>query len=236
MKKLRQKLHKLNIVALIPARGGSKGIKSKNLYLLGNKPLVAWSIESALKEKLIKKTYVSTDSKNITFYSKLFGAEIHKRPKYLAKDNSTLMDTVKSFLKFLNTEKKFKVDILIILEPTSPFRDKMLISNCLKKMILNKYDSIATFVKINAHPKRMWNLEKKQPTPLMKGDNFGPRQKLSKVYELDGRIYAFYANKKKLGDNILFGKAGHYICNKDRHVEIDDIDDINQANQLLKKL
>ncbi len=236
MKKLSQKLHKLNIVALIPARGGSKGIKSKNLYLLGDKPLVAWSIESALKEKLIKKTYVSTDSKNIAFYSKLFGAEIHKRRKYLAKDDSILMDTVKSFLKFLYTEKKFKVDILIILEPTSPFRDKKLIFNCLKKMVLNKYDSIATFVKINAHPKRMWNLEKKHPTPLMKGDNFGTRQKLSKVYELDGRIYAFYVNKKKLRDNLLFGKAGHYICNKDRHVEIDDKDDINQANQLLKKL
>ena len=73
--------NKNKIVVLIPARGGSKRIKSKNLYMIGNRPLIAWSIEAAKKEKIIDKVYVSTDDKNISFYAKHYGAEIHVRQK-----------------------------------------------------------------------------------------------------------------------------------------------------------
>ena len=82
MKKLKRKQkNKKKIVVLIPARGGSKSIKSKNLYLIDTKPLVAWSIEFAKKDKLVDRVFVSTDSKNISFYAKYYGAEIHKREK-----------------------------------------------------------------------------------------------------------------------------------------------------------
>ena len=73
------------IVVLIPARGGSKRIKSKNLYMIGNRPLIAWSIEAAKKEKIIDKVYVSTDDKNISFYAKHYGAQIHKREKNILR-------------------------------------------------------------------------------------------------------------------------------------------------------
>ena len=101
MNVLKKNIIKDKIVVLIPARGGSKRIKSKNLYMIGNRPLIAWSIEAAKKEKIIDKVYVSTDDKNISFYAKHYGAQIHKREKKYSKDSSLIYETINSFLNFL---------------------------------------------------------------------------------------------------------------------------------------
>lgn len=237
MKKHRKdSLKKFKIVALIPARGGSKSIKSKNLYLLGSKPLVAWSIDCAKKEKIFNRIFVSTDNKNIAFYSKIFGAEIHKRQKKFSRDDSLVVDAINSFLNYLKFNLKYEPDILVLLEPTSPFREKNLVKKCIKKMIKKKSDSIATFVKVKTDPKRAWNIDKKgKPIAHYKNSAWLPRQKLKKTYELDGSVYAFKVKKnKKIPYNLLFGKTTSMIRSEKDSIEIDNVKDINYANLLLK--
>lgn len=236
MKKHKLILNKLKIISLIPARGGSKGIKSKNLYLLGSKPLVAWSIDFSLKEKLIYRTFVSTDNKHISFYSKFYGAEIHPRSKRLAQDNSLLADTVKSFLIFLK-KKQIPVDILVILEPTSPFREKNLVKNCINKMIKTNSDSIATFIDCKTHPFRTWFLNNDYPYSFSINNAWKPRQKLKPAYELDGSLYAFKVKKNlNLSNGLLPGKCCSYIVSNKNQIEIDNEKDIKYANMIADKM
>jgi CMP-N-acetylneuraminic acid synthetase len=229
---------KNKIVVLIPARGGSKRIKSKNLYMIGNRPLIAWSIEAAKKEKIIDMVYVSTDDKNISFYAKHYGAKIHKREKKYSSDNSLVYETINSFLNFLDKKKNYKPNILVILEPTSPFREKYLIKNCIKKLMKTNSDSIATFIPVKTHPHRSWFLDKKgKPISYSKQNAWKLSQKLKPAYELDGSLYAFKIKKKiDFSNGLLIGKSTSYICDSNNQIEIDNEKDIKYANLIYENL
>ena len=229
---------KNKIVVLIPARGGSKRIKSKNLYMIGNRPLIAWAIEAAKKEKIIDKVYVSTDDKNISFYAKHYGAEIHVREKKYSRDSSLIYETVNSFLNFLDKKKNYKPNILVILEPTSPFREKNLIKNCIKKMMKTNSDSIATFVPVKTHPHRSWFLDKSgKPFSYSKQNAWKLSQKLKPAYELDGSLYAFKIKKKiNFSSGLLIGKCTSYLCDGNNQIEIDNEKDIKYANLIFENL
>ncbi len=235
---------KKKIVAFIPARGGSKGVKLKNLHVLGKKPLLVWSIEAAKKVKAIDRVFVSTDHKKIAKVGKAHGAEIHKRPKKLATDSSTTYDTVRDFYFYLK-KLNYIPDIFIVLEPTSPFRKKGLISQCIKKLVNKKADSIATFIESRSHPFRIWKINAKNtPKPyFLKGadDAWIPRQKLEKTYELDGSIYAFFVNKNFFKTkSLVFGKSlSYFLKRKDNFdlagTEIDEKYDFKLAEIALKE-
>ena len=94
-------MKKMKIIAIIPARGGSKGIPRKNIRLLAGKPLIAYSIEAAMKSRYIKKVVVSTEDAEIAEISRRYGVEIIKRPEELAKDESPTIDAI---IKLLRTE------------------------------------------------------------------------------------------------------------------------------------
>ena len=111
------------IYCLIPARRGSKRIKNKNLILLNGKPLITISVESALRTKLINKTFVSTnDEKIIKKVNKK--AFIIKRPNNISKDNSTTEQAVSHFINYLKKNKIILPDLIVLLQCTSPFREK----------------------------------------------------------------------------------------------------------------
>ena len=238
MKKRKKNLFsKLKVVALIPARGGSKGIKSKNLYLIGSKPLIAWSIEAAKKEKIVDKIFVSTQDKNIAFYAKHFGAEIHIRNKKYSGDNSLVHKAIESFLEYLKLELKYVPDILVLLEPTTPFRENNLITKCLKKMLSTGSDSIATFIPTKTKPERCWNLDKNGKPESYSKDPWKLRQKLKSSYELDGALYAFKVNEKnKLSKGLLFGKPTSFIRSNANNIELDNPTDIKYANTIIEDL
>ena len=238
MRVLKKNTIKYKIVVMIPARGGSKRIKSKNLYMIGNRPLIAWSIEAAKKEKIIDKVYVSTDDKNISFYAKHYGAEIHKREKKYSRDSSLIYETINSFLNYLDKKKGYKPNILVILEPTSPFRDKYLIKNCIKKMLKTNSDSIATFASVKTHPHRSWFLDKNgKPISYSKQNAWKLSQKLKPAYELDGSLYAFKIKKKNnFSNGLLIGKSTSYICDSNNQIEIDNEKDIKYANLIYENL
>ena len=111
----------MEVLALIPARANSKSIKLKNMQILKGKPLIYYTIMSALNSKRITRTIVSSESTKILNYSKN-KVEIIKRPKKLSRDNSPTLNVVIHCLRYLKKKENYNPDILVILQPTSPFR------------------------------------------------------------------------------------------------------------------
>lgn len=128
----------MNIVAIIPARGGSKGIPRKNIKNFCGKPLIAWSIEEALKSQYVSKVYVSTEDKEIAEIAQKFGAEISWRPLELASDSATTKAVLIDFVKRINCEA------LVVLQPTSPIRVNGLIDKAIERFIEKDVDTLAT--------------------------------------------------------------------------------------------
>lgn len=129
----------LKIMALIPARGGSKGVHMKALRMLGEMPLVAYTIRDALAIDGIDKVFVSTDNPEIQATSVAYGAEVpFLRPSELAQDDSLLEDAVGYSMKWYQQHEQFTPDVQIIMSPTHPFRRRQLVNNALKVAMENR--------------------------------------------------------------------------------------------------
>lgn len=126
-------------LAVIPARGGSKGLPGKNIKMLNGKPLLAWSIESALESELVDRVVVSTDSLGIKEVAVRFGAEVMDRPSELATDEATTI----AVLQHIANEIEDATEI-IVLQPTSPLRDKGLLDECIRMFEEGGYSNLAT--------------------------------------------------------------------------------------------
>jgi CMP-N-acetylneuraminic acid synthetase len=126
-------------LAIIPARGGSKGLQGKNIRYIAGKPLIAWSIESALTSSLIDKVVVSTDDKKIAEVALQYGAEVLSRPTALATDEST---TISVLMHVANEIPE--ADVFIVLQPTSPLRNKTLVDRCIKEFESGGYTNLAS--------------------------------------------------------------------------------------------
>ena len=132
-----------NVLTIIPARGGSKGIPGKNIKQFAGKPLIVHSIEASLQCPLINRTVVSTDDDKIAEVAKAHGAQVIRRPDELASDTSVVIDAIRYTVRKIEEEGGV-VDIVILLEPTSPFRRQEDIEKCIQVLLENKADSAAT--------------------------------------------------------------------------------------------
>ena len=129
-------------MAIIPARGGSKGIPLKNLKSINRKPLIEYSINSSLKSKFITRTIVSSDHTKILKTAQKLGAEVVKRPKFLSKDSSPLEPVIEHCLNYLKSKENYVPDIIILLQNTSPLRTKKHIDDALSNFLDSKFDSM----------------------------------------------------------------------------------------------
>ena len=137
------------ILGVITARGGSKGIPRKNIKKLNNKPLIWYTINSALRSKFLTKFIVSTEDHEIASISRYYGADVpFIRPTYLAKDNSKSIEVVQHALKWHKHNKNEDYDYLMILQPTSPLRSSKDIDECIKKIINTDSDSVMSVYEI----------------------------------------------------------------------------------------
>ena len=156
----------MNIVTLIPARGGSKGIKKKNIIKINNKPLIFYSIDISKKIKSINETFVSSDSNQILKISKKFEAKTIKRPKKISVDKSTDLEAFKHF--YIEYKKKYKkeIDLLVHLRPTTPFRKEKTIKKIINIMKINKkFSSLRCFIKSTHSPFKMYTQKNKTAKP-----------------------------------------------------------------------
>lgn len=134
------------ILAIIPARGGSKGIPRKNVRLLAGKPLIAYSIETALQSKYIDKVVVSTEDEEIAEVSKIYGAEVIKRPMKLAKDDVTLDPVIYHAMICIEGKDDIKYDIVVTLQPTSPLLSAKTVDKGIEEILKGDYDTTISVI------------------------------------------------------------------------------------------
>jgi len=223
------------ILAIIPARGGSKEIRRKNLQKLSGKPLIAHTIIAAKKTKSINKIIVSTDDKEIGKISKNNGAEVpFLRPKQISKDTSSTIEVIKHALKFLQENQSYVPDIIILLQPTSPLRTSQLITKTINTLKKSKATSVITVSKITKHPYASYWLKNDFLKPFEKSSTkYSRRQEFPDLFFPTGAVYTFwYDTLKKF--NSLHGPKIKPIVVQDEDIDIDNLRDLFFAEMMLK--
>lgn len=224
----------LRVIALVPARGGSKKVKRKNVRMLGGKPLVAWPVHSARESPYVDRILVSTDDDEIATAAREAGADIHRRPVALAGDSSLVIDTVRLLKRDLGVDHRAPT-VMLLLEATSPFRSRAVIARCLERLAEEDLDSIATFSPSDIAPQRLWRLEDGRPQPYLRDAvPWMPRQSFDPAYVLNAVVYAFRLDRlPDDGPSVLFGKMGAEVIPGDDLVDIDTERDFLLANVIL---
>ena len=189
-----------SVLALIPARGGSKGVPGKNIRATGGKPLIAWTIEAAKSSRLIDRYVVSTEDPEIAEVSLRFGAEVLDRPRELAGDNVATLPVLEHALKVI------PADIVVVLQATSPIREPGLIDRCIRQFQQEEDDSLATgfICKYTEY-----------------GTNNLPRQQIPGFFHNDGSIYVIRGDLIRRGER--YGKKlGKVVTDREQNLDIDD--------------
>lgn len=226
------------VIAIIPARGGSKGLPGKNIKKMNDKPLIWYTINVAKKSKFVDKIIVSTDADGIANISKSFGAEIpFMRPKELARDNSLGIDNYIYTIDRLNKELNYSISEFIILQPTSPLRTSLDIDNAIKIFKEKKADSVIS-VSEAIHPP-IWSKRIDEKGILrnyfdIKISNKN-RQEIEKAYMPNGAIFVFKFSLLKEKYSYYSDKTYPYIMPLERSIDIDSKLDFEFAEYLMKK-
>lgn len=224
------------IIALIPARGGSKGIKDKNIFEIEGKPLIAYTIDEAKKSRYIDEIIVSTDSEKIKKVSLDYGASVpFIRPGDLSTDNAATIDVVIHALNYLK-DKNMKYDYLVLLQPTSPLRKVMDIDEAIKTFANNGERGLASVSKVSDSPILIRNLDENsgKMKRLIDIKSSIRRQDMPVFYRINGAIYINLINEisenTSLNDNECY-----YVMSREHSVDIDEYVDIEIAKYYLGK-
>jgi CMP-N,N'-diacetyllegionaminic acid synthase len=228
-------LKNYNIIGIIPARGGSKGILRKNIVKLNKKPLIYYSISEAKKSKFLSKVVVSTEDVEIANVAKKFDVCVIKRPKNLASDKSQSIDTIKHTIHFLEKQNKSQIDIIVFLQPTSPLRTTEDIDKAISKFIKSKCDSLISVNETSHSPYFMYTLKNNFLKPLLKiSIRSKRRQDMPKIFQVNGAIY-ITSRDMILKKNTVFGKKIlPFVMDVEKSIDIDSSLDLIVAEHLLK--
>lgn len=180
----------MKILAIVPARGGSKRLPGKNVKVLGGRPLIAWTIEAALQSKAVCDVVVSTDDPAIASIATAFGATVPGlRPAHLATDTATSVDVVLHALEVYEAEHG-PVDGVMLLQPTSPFRTEASIRQAVALFQANAAQSVVSVCAAASPPAWCFRLEGDSMAPILGWEHLSKRsQDLDPTYTLSGSIY-----------------------------------------------
>lgn len=230
---------KYKILAIIPARGGSKGVPKKNIIEINGKPLITYSIDNAKKSKYLDKLIVSTDDLEIKeiidYFYRTDNLVPFLRPKKLAQDTSKTIDCVIHTIETLEAENEF-YDYVVILQNTSPLRKSFHIDEAIEKIINSNKNSLVSLSEVKEHPILMRKIEENgNITNLLNTNSTIRRQDFEKYYKVNGAIYIQKIDKN-FNSNISLndGKLG-YIMEKKYSIDIDNYIDIKIVEYLLEK-
>lgn len=227
-------MKKTNIVALILARGGSKGIPKKNLIKFCGKPLLRWSIEQALGAEHIKDVYVSSDSEEILNVSKAAKAKTIKRPKKLASDTSTSEGALIHAVNCINKEDSSMLGMIVYLQPTSPIRTSKDIDGAIEFFIDNKADSLFSGSILDDFC--AWEYRGNKLRSLTYDyKKRGRRQNRQPYYLENGSMYIFKPSTLKRYKNRLGGKIVFYPMPLWKSYEIDKVEDVELCEYYMRK-
>lgn len=226
----------MNILCVIPARGGSKGLKNKNIMPFFGKPLISYTINAAKKSKKANKIVVSTDDAKIAGVARQFGAEVIDRPKMFATDTSPIELSLRHAVSYLARNCGYVADIVVWLQANIPIRKAGQIDNVVDRLIQSDADSAVTVRRVDSFPQWMKRMDKKGHLyPFIRGGKLYRRQDLKPLYLLDGAIVAMrkdvLMNTRHLrGIHVFMGKKILGITQEKKFtVEVDDKDSFDLA-------
>ena len=182
----------VKVLGIIPVRGGSKGIKDKNIKKILNKPLIEYTINAAKKSKILNDFIISTDSKKIAQIAENLGAKVpFIRPSKLSTDKALATDTIRHAVLEYEKIKKLKIETVVMLQATAPLRKSFHIDDALEKFFKSGFDSCISVVNVdNSHPFKMKRIVGNQLVDFIEtGLENPPRQSLPKVYIVNGALY-----------------------------------------------
>jgi CMP-N-acetylneuraminic acid synthetase len=227
------------ILAIIPARGGSKGLPKKNILPLYGKPLIGWTIEAAKTCPYINEIFVSTDSQEIADVAESFGVKVPAlRPAELAQDDTSTPDVVEYIIQKLEEERHF-FDYIMLLEPTSPLRKKNDLKNILEKVFVHpEADGLVTLGEVHTeHPmiiKKLNHLERVVPY-IQDVKVVTQRQQTDKAYFPYGVAYVMRVDCFKKQKTFYTDNTISYLIDRWQNYEIDDFYDFVCIEAILQK-
>ncbi|WP_298916305.1 acylneuraminate cytidylyltransferase family protein [uncultured Algimonas sp.] len=224
-----------NILVFVPARGGSKGIPSKNLQGLGNGSLLHWAVAIGQTVPDTMGVCVSTDHPDIAQAARDSGAEVLDRPDEISQDHSTVVEMLHYHLDAMDAEGTTP-DIIVYLEPTSPFRTLEEIMACIAALDAGKLDAVATFQALSYHPSWLVTVDEHCCVQrLMPGrDAWNVAESEDASYALTGAVYVFRVSsfREARPKGIFFGKTGHLVQSSPA-IDIDTPFELDTARGML---
>jgi N-acylneuraminate cytidylyltransferase len=201
----------VEVLAIVPARGGSKGLPNKNILPLLGHPLIAYSIQAAKESSLVSRVLVSTDSPVIAEVSKKYGADVpFIRPSELAADLSRDLEVFQHALQWLDKNEGYKPDLVIQLRPTSPVRPKGLLDDAITRLNKSDADSLRIVTASPITPYKMWFVDNETSImrPLLSLDGVAepfnePRQSLPKTYWQIGTLDVIRTIRAELRSQVI---------------------------------
>ncbi|HBJ1652176.1 cytidylyltransferase domain-containing protein [Clostridium botulinum] len=227
---------KNEILAIIPARGGSKGLPGKNILNLNGKPLIAHTILASKNSKFVTRVVVSTDDKEIAKISKKYGAEVpYLRPSSLAKDKSLTIDSVFHMLDYLEKYECYFPEYVLLLQCTSPLRNEQHIDEAIEKLVKSNFHGIISICESEVNP--YWtNILKNENLQyfLEEGKNITRRQDLPNIYRYNGAIYLAKTEVLKRERTFEVENLTGYVMDRESSIDIDTEIDFKIAEIIMK--
>lgn len=227
-------MSKQQVIAIIPARGGSKGIPKKNLVSIAGLPLIVHTIRHAINTKEIGRVIVSTDDNEIAEIALSNQAEVIKRPNELSLDSSTTESALIHVLDHLEESEGYTPELVVLLQATSPIRKPDDTSNAIHKLLDSDADSLFS---CHSEMVLVWRIDEEGP----KSFNFDYKNRLRRqdrpieVIE-NGNIYVFKPEILRKYSNRLGGKVQYYSMGRKESIEIDNYDDLELARAIMQHL
>lgn len=221
------------VLAIIPARGGSKGIPKKNIKAVSGKPMINYTIEAAKECDYIDKVIVSTDDEEIAEISMKAGAIVpFLRPDELAVDEAELIDVVMHAVEFYE-RKAERYDIIVLLQPTSPLRTSDDLQKALEYYMRKGEKSLLSISEVSEHPVNMRKFNEENELEKMLGDE-GDASEAKKYYKINGAIFinsmSELSEKTRFEDNVM-----GYVLPKEHGIDIDVPEDVVVAEYYLSQ-
>ena len=221
-------------VALIPARGGSKGLVGKNTKLLVGKPLVQHTIEAALAVESISDVFVSSDSKEVLEIARSLGAACIDRPKAYASDHASAVDVVNHFLSILHNQNLEDDAIILYLQPTSPLRDSRHLVESIDLLEASDCDRLLSVRKSAETPYKMFLIEEGSLSSIFEEQlSNARRQDLPQAYLPNGAIYMFSIREFRAKGGFPSNGSIPYVMDYESSLDIDTLEDFLTAEAIL---
>ena len=227
----------MSCIAIIPARAGSKGLPGKNTALIEGKSLVQLAIESALSIPEITRVVVTSDDVSVQKIASDLGAEVVVRPAELAQDNSPIESAILHALAELNLDPT-STDVLTVIQPTSPLRDKQLLATSISNFIKNgSQGSLFGVVEVEHHPAKMLVVNGEFVVPFTKVEDLSaPRQQLDRVVRQSGSIYITNLQQFIALGTLFISPVGWVAVSGAEAIDIDTAQDLALAQETAREL